>query len=494
MNPSHYQQAVFDHLKNRNGHGAVISVAGSGKTWTAIEGIGHISPAYSVLLSAFNVSIRDDFKAKGKAKGYNHVQYANYNGFGWGICLSNMKVKPELDEYKTANILEFVTMKGAESKLLSKYKPIVTRLVSLFKALNYHSVEAAVENYDRLVDRFNMNVPDEKYFQDILFGTWESCMNHMEHFDFDDQKWMPIHMGWTIPQYDHVLVDEFQDTCPVEMELLSSAAKTGQFMGLGDPDQSIYSFKGSDPENFDRFITSMNAKHLPLSICYRCPTSVIEQAKKIVPRIEAAPGAAAGTVQNIEEGNFYQLVRPGDMVLCRTTAELVSCCIKLMKLKIPAKVRGRDFGQAIEYIIDKVTDRTSQPIGVFITALKEYQLARTQQLDALRRENEIVQLEDRCNTIRALADECSYSDEIKIKMATIFSDQKHGGVDLMTIHKSKGLQSPNVFILRPDLLPHPRSQGRQWMLDEERRLKYVAITRAEANLYWVHSERGRNEA
>jgi UvrD-like helicase C-terminal domain len=487
MNPSHYQTEVFKHLANRGGHSAVISVAGSGKTWTAIEGIGHIPSTYCVLLSAFNTATRDDFKFKGGQKKYTHVQYSNYNGFGWGICLKNMRRKPDLDEFKTENLLEFVVMKGKD---ISKVRQPISKIISLFKALNYHTVEEAERDYIGIVDRFNMDIPDDKNFKDILMQTWVASMNHVDHFDYDDQKWMPLHLDLPVPCYDNVLVDEFQDTCPVEMELMLKAANGGQFTGLGDPDQCIYGFKGSNPDNFETFIKRMNAKELPLSICYRCPTIVVEAAQKIVPRIESAPGAIRGSERHLEKDAFMNRVRPGDMVLCRTTDELVSTCMKLIKRNIPAKVRGRDFGGAIEYIIDKVTNRQSMPMNEFITALKEYQLLRTQQLSDQRRDAEISRFEDRCSTIRALADECNYSSEISSKMKTIFSeDGKHGGVDLMTIHKSKGLQNRNVFILRPDLLPHPRAKGRSWMLAEERRLKYVAITRAEENLNWVIEER-----
>ncbi len=59
------------------------------------------------------------------------------------------------------------------------------------------------------------------------------------------------------------------------------------------------------------------------------------------------------------------------------------------------------------------------------------------------------------------------------------------GVDLMTIHLSKGLEFDRVFIAgcSEGLLPHARSQGDQYKLEEERRLMYVAMTRAKKLLY-----------
>ena len=60
-----------------------------------------------------------------------------------------------------------------------------------------------------------------------------------------------------------------------------------------------------------------------------------------------------------------------------------------------------------------------------------------------------------------------------------------GGVKLMTIHLSKGLEFDNVFVCgcSEGLLPHERSLGSPEELEEERRLMYVAMTRARKNLF-----------
>jgi len=66
-------------------------------------------------------------------------------------------------------------------------------------------------------------------------------------------------------------------------------------------------------------------------------------------------------------------------------------------------------------------------------------------------------------------------------------------VTLMTMHAAKGLEFPLVFIagLEENLFPHSRSAGDQAALEEERRLCYVAITRAEKNLYLTHARMRR---
>ena len=69
----------------------------------------------------------------------------------------------------------------------------------------------------------------------------------------------------------------------------------------------------------------------------------------------------------------------------------------------------------------------------------------------------------------------------------------NAGVTLMTVHSAKGLEFPTVFIvgLEDGVFPHSRSLNDTKELEEERRLAYVAITRAEEQLYITHSMRRR---
>lgn len=70
---------------------------------------------------------------------------------------------------------------------------------------------------------------------------------------------------------------------------------------------------------------------------------------------------------------------------------------------------------------------------------------------------------------------------------------RNAGVTLMTVHSAKGLEFPVVFIvgLEDGIFPHARSINDPKELEEERRLAYVAITRAEKSLYITHATRRR---
>ena len=70
---------------------------------------------------------------------------------------------------------------------------------------------------------------------------------------------------------------------------------------------------------------------------------------------------------------------------------------------------------------------------------------------------------------------------------------RNAGVTLMTVHSAKGLEFPIVFLvgLEDGIFPHSRSLNDEKEMEEERRLAYVAITRAEKILYVTHSMRRR---
>lgn len=82
----------------------------------------------------------------------------------------------------------------------------------------------------------------------------------------------------------------------------------------------------------------------------------------------------------------------------------------------------------------------------------------------------------------------NFLQEISLITDTDKYDENKPAVTLMTVHASKGLEFPVVFIsgLEENLFPMGPRQGEEANIEEERRLFYVAITRAEKNLYFSH--------
>jgi superfamily I DNA/RNA helicase/RecB family exonuclease len=116
--------------------------------------------------------------------------------------------------------------------------------------------------------------------------------------------------------YDVVLVDEYQDTDPAQEALLHALAGDGrELIAVGDPDQSIYAFRGADPRGIARFPERFRtpddqpARVVALRTCRRSGTVLLAASRRVASRLPAAPGghrdldalpsATAGTVRVI---------------------------------------------------------------------------------------------------------------------------------------------------------------------------------------------------
>src|SRR4249919_3806360 len=97
--------------------------------------------------------------------------------------------------------------------------------------------------------------------------------------------------------YDVVMVDEYQDTDPAQEELLHALAGDGrELIAVGDPDQSIYAFRGADVHGIARFPERFRtpddrpARVVALRICRRSGTVVLAASRRVASRLLAAPG------------------------------------------------------------------------------------------------------------------------------------------------------------------------------------------------------------
>ena len=99
-----------------------------------------------------------------------------------------------------------------------------------------------------------------------------------------------------------------------------------------------------------------------------------------------------------------------------------------------------------------------------------------------RKKNFIMTEIDVCDTLLAVADNVTNIEDLKYKIQEIFSDKKEGIV-CSSVHKAKGLEADNVFILNYHLMPHPMAETPE-EIQQEMNIKYVAITRAKKNLYY----------
>lgn len=103
---------------------------------------------------------------------------------------------------------------------------------------------------------------------------------------------------------DHLFVDELQDLNANQFELVRILAGQVRVFAIGDPDQAIYGFRGSDPACFFRFADLPGVERIALTRNYRCPVRIVTAATAVVSRncrTEALPLVAVSDRQGIME-------------------------------------------------------------------------------------------------------------------------------------------------------------------------------------------------
>jgi superfamily I DNA/RNA helicase len=118
-----------------------------------------------------------------------------------------------------------------------------------------------------------------------------------------------------------------------------------------------------------------------------------------------------------------------------------------------------------------------------ITKLTEYKFKEIAKLHAAEKNTQAQSLEDKVDTILALTDGIDTIVELEDRIETIFSDDVVGVV-FSSVHRAKGLEAEKVFLLHPELMPHKMAK-KDWEMEQERNIEYVALTRTLSELIYV---------
>jgi len=530
--PSGYQKGVFQHLVHGQGNFVVSAVAGSGKTTTLERAIALLPGPLqcNTWVVAFNKAIAEEtarrqqigrfpagvtistFHSMGfrilrahyevRGQGYmNNLKYFRLLDAAWNQQFRLGRIpKPDRkdDKFKVANKCAGTLVSLCQSTLTEP-----TRESLMLVAAHYEVELPALNFLEPVVDvvrlvltwgRDGMPEPDREGRR----------YRPSEHVAFADQIWLPAtDAKIDRPHFNLILVDEAQDLNRCQLELaLSCLAPGGRIGFVGDRHQAIYGFAGADCRSIDYVIERTKARELPLSICYRCPTTVIALAKRLVPEIEAAPGAPLGNVEWTDRTEIlaraagdWQAFREPWLVMCRTNAPLLSAAVQLLKRRVPVYIRGREFAEQLLADVDTIAALDEYSDATIMQAIGLYESRRLEQLKAADASDAAIDaLLDRLQCVRIVTDELitrkgsTSAEAVKQVLNTLIPEQPTEGVVFSSIHRAKGLEARYAAILRADLLPHPRVSG-GWQMTQEANLAYVAITRAKEEL-WIEGEFG----
>lgn len=491
---SKYQKDIFDYIEHGQGHLVVEAAAGSGKTFTLIKCLELIPNDKRILLTAFNKDIVNELKKK--AKEFPNVECKTLHGLGMLMVMKNvdeMSPVPEIFKYSS----QFYSNPSAYTK------------INLFR-LKKHDRKMYMDNVKKYVDfaRYFLcqtpkdldeiekvyeieTVADEK---EVAMKLLEWGKTNLKTMDYTDMIWLPnvLNLKPIGLQYDYIMVDECQDMNKAERELVLKCFKMGtRMVSVGDENQLIYQFSGSDKDSLNTLKNLPNTKCLPLSISYRCADSIVEYAQRIVPSIEKNDDHRAG---NVLEDVPLEDVKDGDMVLCRTNAPLVDLYNRYLKLGKKSYIVGKDIGSNMKTIIEsmnmtEVNWGNIEKDGLFIRLyddlfetrnkiMAESNVSKEDAINSRQFQDKL----DMINAIGAMANGINSVDELLGKIDVVFPKKvQKEGIKLSTIHKSKGLECENVYIACKSLMPS-KNATTKWEKRQERNLMYVAYTRAKNKL------------
>jgi superfamily I DNA/RNA helicase len=499
--PSPQQEKVFEWAIQGSGNAFIEATAGSGKTTTLTQLCAKVVPLFrlpyqKIAFIAYNKKIADEiatkilkFDAENGSNIRTRVDSGTFHSFGlrmWKQVYPSVKID---DRLKWDTIL---------TEVPPEWHAFVKQLVSLAKqrAIGHFQQFDDLLAWNDIVDHFALEelLEDSSHKERAIDSAksvlLESIKISSYLIDFDDMIYMPVLKNVKAWTYAWVFVDEAQDTNPARRALAKKLTdpRFSRAVFVGDRHQAIYGFTGADSDAVDQIVKDFRCSLLPLTVSYRCPTSVVKAANRYVPEISSAAGAPEGSVKTIEAKDFDLVdLQPGrDAILCRKTAPLIMLAFKLIRRKIGCYVEGRDIGQGLIQMTKKWKVKYTY---AFLEKLDSWSKKQIEKLKAAKQDRAIELLNDRIDCLKFLAEGTSNLYEIQTKINEIFKDDGDRAqlVTLSTVHKAKGREWPNVYIYGKNLWM-PLSMAKQaWELTQEYNLIYVAITRAQDNLVYVQA-------
>ena len=497
--PSKYQEDIFDFVKHGHGNAVVEAAAGSGKSWTLINCVNMIDEDKSILITAFNRDIVNELKKK--TKGKDNVSAMTMHSLGLQMLQRNFPDESlTLDEFKyrtfintNLNQLSSINIFSLSKGDLARYRENIYKLVDFGR---YYTCET-VKDLELIEERYGVEIIADEKEVAVEIINWGK--NDLSTIDYTDMIYLPnILMCKPIGlKFDWIMVDEAQDLSVAQRDILLKCVKINtRILFVGDSSQSLYSFSGADPDSFKKILELPNTISLPLSISYRCADAIVENAQTIEPKIEKNSDGRAGEVKR--ECRLDE-VQDGDMILCRNNAPLMKVYVEFLRMNKKAFIRGKDIGinlkNAVKRTGEELLNVDMKRKGVFtklyaslFDSINEL-IAKSNITYADAVESSIISNKiDIIKALEILSEGLTTSEELIERIKGIFSDKKKNeGISLSTIHKAKGLEAENVYIVCDSLMPSKQAK-KKWEIEQERNLMYVAYTRSKNKLGFISED------
>ncbi len=399
----------------------------------------------------------------------------------------------------------------------------------------------------------------EQFEHTEAFEVYHETLHSQAMVDFDDLIILPLRLFDANPDlvdhyhrlYPWVSVDEFQDIDAAQYKLLKMLAPSdGNVCVIGDPDQSIYGFRGADVGVFDKFQADFtNAKTVRLGRNYRstnmildaslqmiAPGSLVEnrrlqaliespdrvqahkcttdraEAEFVVHTVERMIGGSTFFSMDSGRAQAYEgqdLSFSDFAVLYRSDAQADALVEAFARSGMPFQkhAHNRLGDQPIVQAVVERLQRDTKNAGAAGTV----QQAIDQAMKQVEADEADPQTWRYVTALRELAarhdkDMAAFLSELALGVDADLWDARADRVSLLTLHAAKGLEFPVVFIVgcEDGVLPlrWPRKVkkplGKESInpqadenIAEERRLFFVGMTRARHQLFLTHAAKRR---
>ncbi len=385
-----------------------------------------------------------------------------------------------------------------------------------------------------------------------VFGDYERAKARAGRIDFDDLLTETVDLLETDPGAAATVrarkrwfsVDEYQDTNPLQQRLLELwLGDRDDLCVVGDEDQTIYTFTGATSDFLTGFVERHpGAREITLSRNYRSSPEILSLANRLlaaegrrkrlvatkppgpVPAIRRLPDADAelahlvasirGLVADAAPGGEAPaaVATPASeiAILVRINAQIPPIEAALTKARIPFRVRGQRFFERQEVrdalrLLRRLSAGADAPRGFQLLAALDARIRTDLGFEAEGGERGrgggaearertanlglVLEIAGEAVAARHDIDVAGLVAEFDARAAAE-TDGSADGVNLLTLHRAKGLEWDAVFLpqLEEGTLPVRQAESPD-ALAEERRLLYVGLTRARRHLFLSWAER-----
>ncbi len=610
-----------DAVQTTQGALLILAGAGSGKTKVLTSRIAymvqHGAVAGKILAVTFtNKAAREMKERLARMIGENVVKYM-WVGTFHSICGRILRQDIENYSFQSGKSLDKNFTIYDETDSMAVIKQAIKKINLDDKIYQPKLIKAIISNAkNKMQDAYTFATFARDFkTQNIakVFEFYENTLNNNNAIDFDDMLLITVKLLEQNPEvrekyykkFQHILVDEYQDTNQAQYQLVKALytnlqpniPETRSLCVVGDVDQSIYSWRGADFRIILNFQNDFpNAKVVKLEQNYRSTANILNAANAIIEnneeRVDKVLYSQKGDGEKI---SLYEAQDEADeaqyivnsirdtsdnynqfAVLYRTNNQSRALEEALIAAGIPYRIYGglkfydrKEIKDAIAYLklvynpddsqslrrivnvpkraigettlkhlqeyadendlslfgaikdvdnISAIKSGTATKLKDFATLIEKFKEAQKkyslpeflgivlersgylQELHASNTDEDEIRIENLQELVNVANEfEPEEEDNILGEFLTQVSlvsdidgmDEIANNVTLMTLHASKGLEFPIVFLSGCDegIFPSARCSNTVSELEEERRLMYVGVTRAENKLYLTTAKR-----